>query len=330
MQFNEAAGRLASLRYNVYNLQDLLDIGKSVDNFKKTTLDKITLPSPYDSSNLNLVTLKELKVDIAYQRKMRLKKLVDKLKKEGTFNKETAGHIDIAVRPDGTKFIWDGFRRAFMAGIVGLEQIPASIYYHPTNRTIKQCREYEAKMFKTRNAETESMKPEEIFRSEIMYKDQKALEFLEFLVECKLDVEELNPGNKTLGGFVQLQNVWKNNHITQDNLIVASSIIQATWPTDPIISGYLLCGLGKFLDINDEIDCSIDLETIQEYFHEYVNVNPPKKQDSLTGRRLNKSPNTSIAYYIALYVIGMEGKTLSQFIPLLDMDDDELEMIEEV
>ena len=85
-----------------------------------------------------------------------------------------------------------------------------------------------------------------------------------------------------------------------------------------------------WVDINDEIDYSIDLETIQECFHEYVNVNPPKKQDSLTGRRLNKSPNTSIAYYIALYVIGMDDETLGQFVPLLGMDNDELEMVEEV
>jgi hypothetical protein len=227
-------------------------------------------------------------------------------------------------------FIWDGFRRAFMAGLVGLEQIPASVYYHPENRTIKQCREYEAKMFKIRNGENETMKPEEIFRASIMSNEPAALKFLDFLVECKLDVEELNLGNKTLGGFVQLLNVWKNSHVTHDNLINASTIIQKTWPSDPVVSGYLLCGLGKFLDINDEIDYCIELEEVQEKFHEYVNVNPPKKQDSLTGRRLNKSPNTSIAYYIALYVIGMDDVTLGQFVPLLGMDNDELEMVEEV
>jgi hypothetical protein len=329
MKFQDAAGRLATLQYRDYILQDLVDIGKSVDNFKKTTLDKIQLPTQYDSTNHNLVHLKSLKIDIAYQRKMRLKKLVDKLKKEGGFNKETAGHIDIAIRPDGSIFVWDGFRRAFMAGLVGLEQIPASVYRHPQNRTLKQCQEYEAKMFKIRNSETETMKQEEIFRSEIMYKEPEAMKFLDFLIECKLDVEELNPVNKTLGGFVQLQNVWKNNHITHNNLIEASKIIQNSWPSDPNVSGYLLCGLGKFLDINDEIDYSIDLEDIQEKFHEYVNVNPPKKQDSLTSRRLNKSPNTSIAYYIALYVLKMDKKTMSQFIPLLNMETEELEMVEE-
>lgn len=330
MKFNDAAGRLSTLQYREYNLQDLVDIGKSVDNFKKTTLDKIQLPTQYDNTNHNLVDLKSLKIDVAYQRKMRLKKLVDKLKKEGGFNKETAGHIDVAIRPDGSIFVWDGFRRAFMAGLVGLEQIPASIYRHPQNRTLKQCQEYEAKMFKIRNAETENMKQEEIFRSEIMYKDASAMKFLDFLIECKLDVEELNPGKKTLGGFVQLQNVWKNNHISTDNLIIASEIIQSTWPSDPNVSGYLLCGLAKFLDINDEIDYALDIEDIQEKFHEYVNVNPPKKQDSLTGRRLNKSPNTSIAYYISLYVLQLDDKTLAQVIPLLNMEAEDMELIEEI
>lgn len=329
MKFQDAAGRLATLQYREYDLSDLLEIGRSIDNFKSSTLDKIQLPTQYDSSNQNLIKLKDLKIDISYQRKMRIKKLIDKLKKEGGFNKETAGHIDVAVRPDGTMYVWDGFRRVFMAGLVGLESIPVSKYFHPENRSLKHCREYEAKLFKIRNAQTESMKPEEIFRSEIIYKEEVALQFLDFLRECKLDVEELNPGNKTLGGYVQLNTAWKNNHIDHDNLIEASKIIQKTWPADPNVSGYLLCGLGKFLDINDEIDYSIDLDEIQEKFHRYVNVNPPKKQDSLTGRRLNKSPNASIAYYIALYVIGMEKKVMDQFIPLLNMDADELGMIEE-
>jgi hypothetical protein len=49
-----------------------------------------------------------------------VKKVLDKLKSHGTFNKEAAGHIDVAVRPNGKIYVWDGFRRTFMAGIVGL------------------------------------------------------------------------------------------------------------------------------------------------------------------------------------------------------------------
>jgi len=138
MKFSEAAGLLANLKYQDYKLKDLVDIGKSVTNFKQTTLEQIELPKQYDNSP-SLVQIKELKVDIRYQRKMRFKKLIDKLKSAGTFNKEAAGHIDVAKRPNGDLYVWDGFRRAFMAGICELETIPASIYYHPANRTVKQC-----------------------------------------------------------------------------------------------------------------------------------------------------------------------------------------------
>jgi hypothetical protein len=328
MKFSEASGLLANLNYQDYKLKDLIDIGKSVTNFKHTTLDKIELPKQYDSSP-SLVQIKELKVDIRYQRKMRFKKLIDKLKSAGTFNKEAAGHIDVARRPNGDLYVWDGFRRAFMAGICELETIPASIYYHPANRTTKQCEEYEAQMFKMRNADTENMKQEEIFRAEIQYRQPESINFLDFLRDCNLDVEELNPGNKTLGGFVQLKDCWKNKKIQHHNIIDASRIIQNTWSNDPNVSGYLLCGLGKFLDINEEVDESISLEEIQELFHTYVNVNPPKKQDSLTNRRLNKKANESIAYCIAVYVMNLKNKQLKAYSSLLNLDDDDVELLEE-
>jgi hypothetical protein len=328
MKFSEAAGQLANLNYQDYKLQDLVNIGKSVTNFKQTTLDKIELPKQYDQSQ-SLISIKDLKVDIRYQRKMRFKKVIDKLKLAGTFNKEAAGHIDVAKRPNGDLYVWDGFRRAFMAGICELETIPASIYIHPQNRTVKQCEEYEAQMFKMRNADSENMKQEEIFRAEIQYRHPEAINFLDFLRECNLDVEELNPGNKTLGGFVHLKDCWKNTKIQHHNIIDASKVIQNTWLNDPTVSGYLLCGLGKFLDINDEVDESISLDVIQEAFQEYINTNPPKKQDSLTGRRLNKIPNESIAYCIAVYVMNLEGKQLKAYSSLLELDDDVVDLIEE-
>jgi hypothetical protein len=329
MKMSEASGQLANLNYQNYNLKDLLDIAKSINNFKQVTLKSIVAPTQYDSSNSDLVKLSELKICTHYQRKMRLKKLVDKLRSFGGFNKETAGHIDVAVRPNGDMYVWDGFRRAFMAGLVGLECIPVSRYNHPANRTEKQCEEYEALMFKMRNADTETMKQEEIFRSTVVYREPEALQFLDFLRECKLDVEGLNLGNKSLGGFVQLFTAWNNQHISLGNLVSASEIIQKTWSNDPLVSGYLLCGIGKFLDVNDEVDSPIDIQEIQEAFHKYIDANPPKKQDSLTGRRLNKAPNQSIAYCIALYVLGLKGKQLEDFVFALKLDEEDCELITE-
>jgi hypothetical protein len=188
--------------------------------------------------------------------------------------------------------------------------------------------QYEAKMFKMRNSDNETMKPEEIFRSEVVYDDEVAVLFLDFLKDCKLDVEELNAGQKTLGGYAQVNTAWKNNHVSHDNLIAASKIIQNTWPSDVNVSGYLLCGLGMFLDINDELDYSFDSEDIQESFHHYVNVNPPRKQDSLTSRRLNKKPSGSIAYVIASYVMNMDDNYKKAFIKHLNLDNEDIGVIE--
>jgi len=327
MKLSEAAGKLATLNYVDYRLKDLIDIAKSVDNFKTKTLDGIEDSAPYDAQD-SLVKISDLWVCIKYQRKMRLVLLIDKLLARGGFNKQAAGHIDIAVRPDGRMFVWDGFRRVFMAALAGLEYIPASKIRHPSNRTDKQCEEYEAEMFKIRNSDTETMKPEEIFRAKVIYGEDDALKFLSFLRDCKLDVEELNPNNKTLSGMQKVEKTWRYNHISSKNLVISSKIIQKSWPNDPQVSGYLLCGLGKFLDANSATNEPLSVAEVQDYFHEFIDINPPRKQKDLTGRRLNKAPNDSIAYCIATQVVNMKGKQLKDFIDQLNLDDDDIDVID--
>lgn len=327
MKLSEAAGKLATLNYIDYKLKDLIDIAKSVNNFKSKTIDGIEAAVPYDSQD-SLVKISDLWVCIKYQRKMRLILLIDKLLAHGGFNKQAAGHIDIAIRPDGRMYVWDGFRRVFMAALAGLEYIPASKIAHPSNRTDKQCEEYEAEMFKIRNSDTENMKAEEIFRAKVIYGETEALNFLSFLRDCKLDVEELNPNNKVLSGMAKVEKTWKHDHISSKNLINSSKIIQTAWPTDPQVSGYLLCGLGKFLDANSATNEPLAVSEVQDYFHDFINVNPPRKQKDLTGRRLNKAPNDSIAYCIATQVVGMKGKQLKDFIDQLNLDDDDIDVID--
>ena len=77
MKFSEASGQLANLNYCDYSLKDLIDIARSVSNLKSSTLDAISLPLPYESRQ-DLVSINDLNVSIKYQRKMRLKKVIDK------------------------------------------------------------------------------------------------------------------------------------------------------------------------------------------------------------------------------------------------------------
>lgn len=326
MKLNEATGILATLNYQDYKLSELTDIAKSVDNLKTKTLDTLTPATPYDNKRPDVVDLNKLYVCVKYQRKMRLGKLLNKLKLQNGFNKEAAGHIDVAVRPNGKMYIWDGFRRSFMASIVGLDYVPASIYRHPPNRSEADCEKYESLMFKIRNSDTESMKPEEIFRSKIIYQDKEALEFLSFLRDCELDVEGLNPKGRQFGGFVAIENAWKFNHRSYQNMVKASYIVQNTWKTDPLVSGYLLCGIAAFLDANENT-LGYDEETIEKKFTEFMDVNPPRKQNDLTKYRLSSKSDESIAYYIAKNVIGMKKKELEEMRDELGLDDDDVEVI---
>ena len=70
--------------------------------------------------------LEDLYVDITYQRYLKLKQLIDHLERfdmSGTtplgFNRMLCGSIDIAIRPDGKGFVWDGFRRCIIALLNG-------------------------------------------------------------------------------------------------------------------------------------------------------------------------------------------------------------------
>lgn len=327
MRLNEATGELATLNYQDYKFSHLTDIAKSVSNLKEKTLDVLQPTTPYNSTDRGLVDLDKLYVCIKYQRKMRLGKVIKKLKAHDGFKKEAAGHIDIAVRPNGKMYIWDGFRRSFMAALVGLEVVPASLYYHPKTRSEEECEKYEALMFKIRNGDVEKMKPEEIFRSKIIYHDEEALQFLDFLRGCRLNVEGLNPGGRQFGGFVAVENAWKFRNISTQNMITASSIIQNVWLNDPLVSGYLLCGIASFLDANDAT-VSYDDETIKESFYKFMNVSPPRKQTDLTRYRLSSKSDPSIAYYIAKNVIGMNKDDLEQIRVELDLDSDDVEIID--
>ena len=99
-------------------------------------------------------------------KRARLRKLINKLISEGSFNPNAAGHNDIADRGDSS-YVWDGLRRCLMAGITGSTYIAFSRMVHHAGKSQTQCQEDEAKLFKIRNAESEKMKPEEIFKSKI-------------------------------------------------------------------------------------------------------------------------------------------------------------------
>ena len=294
--FTEISGFLANLElYKEYNIQDLVNTILQITNLKFKTLDGILPAIPYDSQT-ETELLEDLWVCMTYQRKIRLRKIVDKILAQGGFDKDAAGHIDIAVRPKnigGRKVVWDGFRRCLKAGICGLDRICYSKTQHPMNFSLKECIEKEAKLYKIRNAEMEKLKPEEIFKSEIAYKDPIALETLELMKDCELSVEGLNPNGIELGAIVIFRKHF--NNIAPDKFITSSSILRKAFFSDTVITGYLFVSLANLLDLNVKVDSSWDEEDILESFKNWIKIQDNCKQSNITRDGFR---NTDVITYL--------------------------------
>lgn len=326
-RFNEIAAELATLN-GVHKISDIVNLILQISNFKSETLKGIPSSEQYGAySPDRFEEIGNLFVDMRYQRKLRLRKLINKLLNAGEFNKEAAGHLDVAMRGDRA-FVWDGLRRAVMAAITGINYIPVSKLIHAPKASEIDMQEKEAKMFKMRNADNETMKPEEIFKSKVVYRDPEALKLLNVLKNAKLDVEGLNPSGRALGGFKLLETTL-NRKIQEEYVITSSEILQKIYPNESVMSGYLLCGLSKFLEINDEFDNAKSDEQILNDLKDFVNSKPRKKQTDFTSARLNSKPLESIAYFIVKNAVKLNGNT-NKFVSLLNLDNDEIDTIEDL
>ena len=194
--------------------------------------------------------------------------------KIGKFDKAAAGTVDTAKRGTGIEVVWDGFRRCIKAGIVGLKDIRVSRTRHPDFWNDEKCQEEEARLYECRNT-NEKMKVEEVFKAMVVYKDKTALEQLDLLKDCLLDVEGLNPHPNAvaLGGlaeFIANFKSWKENPDDEydwdkDKWIEASQIIKEVW-NDPKVSTYLLRDIAWILTVNEACNKSYGYTEIVDSF----------------------------------------------------------------
>lgn len=329
MKKTEAFAKINAMS-GVVKLSDIINIILSIDNFKSDTLDKLNPAKEY----LDGILLNDIYVDLTYQRKLRLQAVINRLITSGVFNKDVAGHIDIAVRPDGRKFVWDGFHRCIMAALSALTKITASEFIHDKSRSESECRILEAKMFKIRNADQTKMEPGEIFKSEVVYNDETALEQLELLKKCKLDVEGTNPDVDaySLGGFGFFKRHWKN--YSQNHIVDSADIIRETFDEVKTLSVQLLFGLAALLDANenDVIVKTVSISEIKDKFKTLVKDNKMKQKDVI-GKTIKHFTAHSIA--VNILKMGVEdcfndnGNEVKSLIKYLEIDDDDVELLSE-
>ena len=316
-KFSKVAKALAELKPGEHSIYGIVRRIRNIKNLK-IDLDKLKENSSVyrDMGRGDTCNIRELYVDITYQRKVRLQKLVNQLEALEGYDTSVAGTIDTIVRPDlrsGKKFVWDGLRRTIMYGLCDGDQIRISQSKHPDNFTTEECIKEEARLFKIRNADSEKMTPAEIFKSKVIYEDEVALDQFSILKKADLNIEGLNPTGVTLGGFTLFDKCYllakygSNGDLKEfrKSIIKSSRILQKVWPKDEIISLYVLCGFAYMLRVNDEYKDPYEEEDILEAFKDwkYLASKKFRKQSDITDVRLHGKAIPCIAYYIAKHIL---------------------------
>ena len=288
--------------------------------------------------------LEDLWVDISYQRVLKLKKLIEHLRRKDMngsdllFNKMLCGSVDIAIRPNGKGYVWDGFRRCIIALLNGIRFIKASVETHDSSTSIEDCRKLEAFVYEIKNGESESMTKEELYKSGIVYQKEDALKLQKVINEMCVDVLGTNPGNPELGAFSEFQDtVLKEKLETTDYLVQASFKQQKAWSEDNTLTGYLTCGLAKFLDTLNKEDedgnpvCpSIEIHTAHPNLQGTCEVEKAliiyaknHKQTDLCANRLAGMSIESVAFNIGRLVMGLKKPQQFELLTALGFEGDE-------
>ena len=340
--FKEVNKHLAELPLGEHKLIDIVNEIKSIPS-KKHKTQVLLAHQPVTSEYISKCSghdLKDVVVDITYQRALKLKKILDHLaltdmdSKPVGFDSMLCGTVEFAIRPNGKVYVWDGFRRCIIALLKGINKIPSNEEIHPDGMSDERCQKKEAFAFGQKNSATEPMKAEELFKSGVAQGNPKDNELKKVLVECELDILGVNYGKRKLSGFVEFQKLVEkqpfSEKVTQpsnDFVVEASRLIQSAWKQEDV-SGFMLSGLAHFLHAN-EIDMEngkqycISEDEIEVALDKYVKEKEGT-QSLCTKDRLHSKARESVAWRICKNVLDMSSIDASKFI---GMNDEQSEML---
>jgi len=343
--FTDVNKYLSELPIGEHKLIDIVDKILSITSKKHKTqifLAAQTVTSEY-RVKCSGIDLNDVWVDISYQRSLKLKKIYEHLQlkdedeNEVGFDTMLCGTVEFAIRPNGKVYAWDGFRRCVLSLIKGIDVIPANVEIHDSNWTDRKCQKKEAFAFTQKNSAMEPMKAEELFKAGCAMGTKKYTDIKEVLIDCELDILQVNQGKAKLGGYVEFEKlVTKSpfsdgvNKPSNDFVIAASKMIQSSFKGQEV-SGFMLSGLSHYLHANE-----VDGENgqhfykhpeqdggIEEQLESYVKESSGT-QSKCTKDRLHSMPRHSVAWRICKNVMGMSSIDASKFI---GMDDDQAEML---
>ena len=335
MKKSDAFGQINAMS-GIVKLIDIINIVKSIDNFKEDTLDNLKPVDDYPDG----VPLDEIYIDLSYQRKLKLQELINRLLNHNGYDKTAAGHLDLAERNDGRKMCWDGFHRGIKAGIVGCTKIPCSIFVHEKGTSETKARELEANKFELRNGHASKVSAGALFKSQVTGNRKEAIETLEVMKTCKLNIEGVNPDVDAydLGGFAFFLKHYRNYQVR--NLLEASTIIRETWKNTKTMSVTLLIGLAHFLTANSELNKRVlSYLEVNRKIKEIIGTGAKQKNQQYFLKPMLKGKTAeSVSYNLVEKAFNIKGESnplyndngaeVKAFFSYLGLEDDELDSLE--
>jgi len=344
--FKEVDKYLKQLELKIYSIKEIAYIIKNITSLCKEGLFVEDLNNSFykdielimHPETKEKISLEDCYVDLTYQRVLKLKQLVDHLKATDRnnnplqYDKMCAGSIDIAIRPDGKIFVWDGFRRSLIALLKGIQYPRFSITVHPKTNTIKDCRATEAFAFKKRNGDNESMAKEELYKSGIVFENPPDLRIKSCLEESRLDVLKTIPDAvKDLGGFAEYGKYLTNNVVTESQIIMSSKIMIQSWEDESTISSYVILGNSMLMKLFEEpnaLSWSYNITGRNDGSCDFLPkfkkfVENGGTMSYLVKNRLSNMGVATVAYRIATSVLGVySNKELVELCGKLGFDNE--------
>ena len=357
--FTDIAYALKQLE-GIVSVQDIVDCILRIVDFQSKSLPGVDTSLKTHDSTIISEPLKNLYVDLDYQRILRLQHLINKIINAKKFCIPSAGYADIAIRPDfgygEKKFVWDGLRRCVMAGLCGWTDIQVSIFRHPQDiESDLACQIKEAEFFERRNMQ-EKMKPEEIWKARVVQEEPDALHLLKLFMQCKIDclglIKRKLPNDTSIknlvNGFALIETKYVEEKIIgPDYWMKASKLIRQTFPSEVNISSVVFCAISHLLHRNDNPSAQsagyFTFSEIELAFRKYAgeqiedkkngqistlpikNTRAPLQKDLKMGLEVPGRKVESIAYFITKVILNAQD-TLGKD---LFLDDSQIRMIEE-
>lgn len=201
---------------------------------------------------LKVLKVKDLKVDMSYQRPLREKH--KKIARE--FDQDAFGVPQVAEREGPEYFIVDGQQRVAALKILGRSEVRCNVFY-------SEGPEYEALMFRKINRDRTGLQPAELFQADLAAGDATAWAIKEIAEQSGYKIGK--PGDKSLKLSEETRARSLGCHSTMiriyrqqgaDALRFALDVVKEAWPDDPNgVREIVIGGLGGFYSrMKGEVD----------------------------------------------------------------------------